>query len=83
MRNELGAHGQGELEVEVSHPYAQLATDLASAFCSFLIALKLEREGKPPSATEVPSYASSLSDEVADVSDFSFTTSASEDDIPF
>ena len=82
MRNELGAHGQGELEVEVPRPYAQLATDLASAFCHFLVTLKLEREGKPAHPTDDSPSAGSPSDEVADVSDFSFTT-ASEDDIPF
>ena len=83
MRNELGGHGQGEGEVEVPRPYAQLATDLAASFCHFLISLKLEQEGK--ALTSTPSDDSpelvAIPDEAA-ATDFSFS-SGPEDDIPF
>jgi hypothetical protein len=78
MRNKLGGHGQGETEVNVPLPYAQLATDLASAFCHFLISLKLERvETSPQAQSESTPAAKSVDD-----SDFSFT-SGSDNDIPF
>ncbi len=85
MRNELGGHGQGETQVEISRPYAQLATDLASALCHFLITLKLEREGNlsPDLSTEATPEASSPVHKTPETaSDFSFTA-GSDDDIPF
>ncbi|HUC06785.1 MAG TPA: hypothetical protein VMR96_01750, partial [Solirubrobacterales bacterium] len=48
MRNSLGGHGQGAEAVEIPRAYAELATDLAAAFNSFLITIKLELEGRKP-----------------------------------
>lgn len=88
MRNHLGGHGQGENEVEIPLPYAQLAIDMAAAFSHFLIQLKLDQEGveiqvpedtADPPGTPQSAFAAS---DVADFSDFS-TTAGGEDDIPF
>jgi hypothetical protein len=73
MRNELGGHGQGESPVDIPKPYAQLATDLAYAFAAFLIAVKVESEGRPVSVQRGP----------ASEQDFAPALATGDDDIPF
>lgn len=87
MRNELGGHGQGGTEIELSPPFGELAADLASAFCHFLISLKLESErAEAPTAPSGDPEEASLRDSqdvygASEESDFSFSTGP--DDIPF
>jgi len=83
MRNELGGHGQGESQVDVPLPYAQLATDLAAAFCYFLIELKLARDGEQGAdGVGLEQAADVALPSNTNSSDFSFTANA-DDDIPF
>jgi hypothetical protein len=87
MRNELGAHGQGGTEIDIPTPFGELATDLASAFCYFLISLKLEGEGRATPDPAPPSQGATSQDPqepygAREELDFSLATSP-EDEIPF
>lgn len=84
MRNNLGGHGQGEIEAEVPAPYAQLAVDLSASLSNFLITLKLDREGASPPipGDDADAHVSAVASEPADLADFS-SAAGSEDDIPF
>lgn len=88
MRNHLGGHGQGENEVDIPLPYAQLAIDISAAFSHFLIQLKLDQDGAVAEAAEDTtdhsdaSHGTPVAADAFEFSDFS-TTTGGEDDIPF
>lgn len=76
MRNKLGGHGMGERHTELPSEYAHLATDLASAYAQFLIALKLRRDPPPASSDDISGFDFKPPGAAA-------TSASLDDDIPF